>query len=65
MTFFANLSMSSSGATNQWNHAVHQGDVLVLQALHVSHNVGLRMITGEKKQPEDSGQMLYYNNSHL
>lgn len=34
--------------TDQWDHAVHQGDVLVLQALHVSHDVGLRMIAGER-----------------
>lgn len=34
--------------TNQWDHAVHQGDVLVLQTLHVSDNVGLRVVTGQE-----------------
>lgn len=38
--------------TDQWNHAVHQRDVLVLQALHVSHDVRLRMIAGERKETE-------------
>lgn len=39
-----------SGRTNQWDHAVHQWDVLVLQTLHVAHNVGLRVVTEETKR---------------
>lgn len=35
------------GDTDQRYHAVHQGDVLVLQTLHVSHDVGLRVIAGD------------------
>lgn len=37
--------------TDQRNHAVHQRDVLVLQTLHVSDDVGLRMVAGERKEP--------------
>lgn len=47
---YANLNnlVFTSIRTNQWYHAVHQGDVLVLQTLHVTDNVGFRVIAGDE-----------------
>lgn len=48
----ANLYCSHAALviTDQWNHAVHQRDVFVLQALHVPHDVRLRVIAGERRE---------------
>lgn len=44
------MSHLLSHETHQWDHAVNQRDVLVLQAFHVAHNVGLGVVTARGRR---------------